>query len=51
MMLIRTMAWAVDLDDGTTINALGSDLSRPKTPTLDPSLLDPNFNNTDLGSD
>lgn len=26
----RTMIWAIDLDDGTLINALGSDLSRPK---------------------
>ncbi|KAK3292952.1 glycoside hydrolase superfamily [Chaetomium fimeti] len=25
-----TMVWAIDLDDGTLINALGSDLSRPK---------------------
>ncbi|KAK4143425.1 glycoside hydrolase superfamily [Dichotomopilus funicola] len=26
-----TMIWAIDLDDGTLINALGSDLSRPKS--------------------
>lgn len=24
------MIWAIDLDDGTLINALGSNLSRPK---------------------
>jgi len=46
----RTMAWAIDLDDGTTIDALGSDLSRPKSQVFDQSLLDPNSNTTDLGS-
>jgi chitinase len=25
------MVWAIDLDDGTLINALGSDLSREKS--------------------
>jgi hypothetical protein len=44
------MAWAIDLDDGTTIDALGSDLSRPKSPVFDPALLDPNANSTDLGT-
>lgn len=45
------MAWAVDLDDGTTIEQLGGDLGRPKFPTYDPSYLDPNSdNNTDLGT-
>ena len=37
------MIWAIDLDDGTLINALGSDLSRPKSDVQDrPSLL-PDF--------
>lgn len=27
----RTMVWAIDLDDGTLINALGSNMGRPKT--------------------
>ncbi|OBT71283.1 hypothetical protein VF21_09607 [Pseudogymnoascus sp. 05NY08] len=46
-----TMAWAIDLDDGTTIEELGADLSRPKFPTFDPDLFDPNSdNNTDLGT-
>ena len=44
----RTIAWAIDLDDGTTINALGSDLNRTKSTTYDPSTLDLN-NSTDLG--
>lgn len=44
------MAWAIDLDDGNTINSLGGDLTRPKTPTIDPDLSDPNVNTTDLGS-
>lgn len=47
----RTMAWAIDLDDGTTIEELGADLGRPKFPTFDPDLFDPNSdNNTDLGT-
>jgi hypothetical protein len=45
----RTMAWAIDLDDGGTINALGSDLNRQKSLTIDQSLLDPDVNSTDLG--
>ncbi|ELR02726.1 hypothetical protein VC83_00837 [Pseudogymnoascus destructans] len=45
-----TMAWAIDLDDGTTIEELGAVLNRPKAPTFDPDLLDPNKNNTDLGT-
>jgi chitinase len=37
------MVWAIDLDDGTLINALGSDLSRPKaTLTKRPPVL-PDF--------
>jgi len=27
----RTLVWAIDLDDGTLINALGSGLSRNKS--------------------
>ncbi|KAH8812727.1 chitinase [Xylogone sp. PMI_703] len=45
-----TMAWALDMDDGGTIDALGSDLSRNKSLVYDPSLLDPNSNTTDLGT-
>ncbi|KFY76624.1 hypothetical protein V498_09544 [Pseudogymnoascus sp. VKM F-4517 (FW-2822)] len=46
-----TMAWAIDLDDGTTIEELGADLDRPKFPTYNPDYLDPNSeNNTDLGT-
>lgn len=29
-MLFRTMVWAIDLDDGSLIEALGSGLSTPK---------------------
>jgi len=35
------MAWAIDLDDGNTINALGSDLSGPKSPVFHPSSFAP----------
>ena len=28
--IIRTMVWAIDLDDGTLIEALGSNLNRQK---------------------
>jgi chitinase len=28
--LYRTLVWAIDLDDGTLINALGSNMARPK---------------------
>lgn len=45
------MAWAIDLDDGTTIEELGADLDRPKFPTYNPDYLDPNSeSNTDLGT-
>ncbi len=37
------MIWAIDLDDGTLINALGSDLSRPKSDLTDPLTLIPDF--------
>ena len=32
----RTMIWAIDLDDGTLIDALGKGLGRPKIPDLGP---------------
>ena len=41
--IFRTMIWAIDLDDGTLINALGSDLSRPKSDLTDPLTLIPDF--------
>ena len=38
------------MDDGTSINELGSDLSRDPAELIDPELLDPNVNVTDLGT-
>ncbi|KAK3897848.1 glycoside hydrolase superfamily [Staphylotrichum tortipilum] len=38
-----TMIWAIDLDDGTLINALGSDLSRPKSVFSDSLMFYPDF--------
>lgn len=47
----RTMVWAIDLDDGTTIEELGANLDRPKFQTYNQDYLDPNSeNNTDLGT-
>ncbi|KAK8857289.1 glycoside hydrolase family 18 protein [Apiospora arundinis] len=40
-----TMVWAIDLDDGTLINALGSNLARQKATVL------PEKNKTDLADD
>lgn len=37
------MVWAIDLDDGTLINALGSDLSRPKNELTKPPPSIPDF--------
>lgn len=34
LTICRTMIWAIDLDDGTLIDALGSTLSRNKTRIL-----------------
>lgn len=31
----RTMVWAIDLDDGTLIDALGENIGRPKQDTID----------------
>lgn len=39
------MVWAIDLDDGTLINALGSNLARQKATVL------PEKNKTDLADD
>ena len=41
--ILRTMIWAIDLDDGTLINALGSDLSRPKSVLSDSMMFYPDF--------
>lgn len=32
--MYRTMVWAIDLDDGTLIDALGSNLGRKKNTVL-----------------
>jgi chitinase len=37
------MIWAIDLDDGTLINALGSDLSRPPSVLSDLLPVYPDF--------
>jgi chitinase len=38
------MIWAIDLDDGTLINALGSDLDRDKAEVYsDPTYFVPDF--------
>jgi chitinase len=29
-VVFRTLVWAIDLDDGTLIDALGSNMGRPK---------------------
>ena len=44
-MQTRTLIWAVDLDDGGSINDLGSSLSRPKTNVTAP----PDGGGPDLG--
>lgn len=31
-----TLIWAIDMDDGTSIDALGSAMSRPKAKVVDP---------------
>ena len=38
-----TMVWAVDLDDGTLIEALGSNLNRPKAEIYEPRILECNL--------
>jgi hypothetical protein len=38
-----TMVWAVDLDDGTLIEALGSNLNRPKAEIYEPHILECNL--------
>jgi chitinase len=37
------MVWAVDLDDGTLIEALGSNLNRPKAEIYEPRILECNL--------
>lgn len=37
------MVWAVDLDDGTLIEALGSNLNRPKAEIYKHQMLECNF--------
>ncbi len=43
---LRTMAWAIDLDNGSAISNLGANFNRNKQPILPP--FDPE-NSTDLG--
>lgn len=43
----RTMAWAIDLDDGSLIDSLGANMGRPKKKASP----DAPLGGTDLGTD
>ena len=44
------MIWAIDLDNGTSINDMGSDMNRPKADVYPPDEFMSTGNDTDLGS-
>ena len=46
----RTLVWAIDLDSGSSIKAMGSDMKRPPAEVFPLDHFTPTANDTDLGS-